>query len=109
MNLSRPRFASVANGVVTSFGMIRQFDRGYCIGPLFADSPDLAHSMFQALCAQRHGEVVFLDEPQVKCHSIALAERYGMAQVFETARMYTGAAPDLPLDRIYGITSFELG
>jgi hypothetical protein len=29
--------------------------------------------------------------------------------VFETARMYTGGDPGLPLERIYGITTFELG
>jgi len=29
--------------------------------------------------------------------------------VFETARMYRGAAPDLPVDRWFGVTSFELG
>lgn len=33
----------------------------------------------------------------------------GLAPVFETARMYRGAMPRLPLERIFGITSFELG
>ncbi len=32
-----------------------------------------------------------------------------MTAMFETARMYTGTAPELPLDRMFGITSFELG
>jgi hypothetical protein len=32
-----------------------------------------------------------------------------MRPIFETARMYTGAAPALPLDRIFGVTTFELG
>jgi hypothetical protein len=32
-----------------------------------------------------------------------------MAPVFETARMYRGAAPELPLGNIFGITTFELG
>ena len=32
-----------------------------------------------------------------------------MAPVFETARMYTGAPPAIPVDRVYGVTSFELG
>jgi hypothetical protein len=29
--------------------------------------------------------------------------------VFETARMYTGEPPPLPMQRLYGITTFELG
>jgi len=32
-----------------------------------------------------------------------------MKPVFETARMYTGCAPALPLARAFGVTSFELG
>jgi hypothetical protein len=36
-------------------------------------------------------------------------ERYSLSPVFETARMYRGEAPNLPLLRIYGITTFELG
>jgi len=32
-----------------------------------------------------------------------------MHPVFETARMYTGAIPELPMDRLFGVTSFELG
>jgi hypothetical protein len=32
-----------------------------------------------------------------------------MAPVFETARMYKGPAPELPIDRIFGLTTFELG
>lgn len=32
-----------------------------------------------------------------------------MKPVFETARMYTGAAPDIALARLYGVTTFELG
>jgi hypothetical protein len=32
-----------------------------------------------------------------------------MKEVFATARMYNRAIPDLPLDAIYGVTTFELG
>ena len=39
----------------------------------------------------------------------ALAARHDLQPVFETARMYAGGALALPLQHIYGITSFELG
>jgi hypothetical protein len=29
--------------------------------------------------------------------------------VFETARMYTGQPPPEPVNRIFGVTTFELG
>jgi hypothetical protein len=35
--------------------------------------------------------------------------RHGLVPVFETARMYSGAIPDEPVERIYGVTTFELG
>ena len=38
-----------------------------------------------------------------------LAERAGMKPVFETARMYTQQPPAMPLDKLFGVTSFELG
>lgn len=39
----------------------------------------------------------------------ALAERHGMSSVFETARMHTKDAPAIAIDRVFGVTSFELG
>jgi hypothetical protein len=32
-----------------------------------------------------------------------------MKKVFETARMYTGDEPVIELQKIFGVTSFELG
>lgn len=41
--------------------------------------------------------------------ALALARAEGLRSVFETARMYAGPAPACELQRLYGITSFELG
>jgi hypothetical protein len=55
------------------------------------------------------GTEFFVDVPEPNTAAIALAERQGMSVVFETARMYTGPAPKLPLARLFGVTTFELG
>ena len=47
--------------------------------------------------------------PASTATAIALAQDFGLAPVFETARMYTGAIPPLRLERVFGVTSFELG
>ena len=39
----------------------------------------------------------------------ALATRHGMRKVFGTARMYTGSEPPIALERVFGVTTFELG
>jgi hypothetical protein len=40
---------------------------------------------------------------------VALARDLGLAPAFETARMYTGPIPPLRLERVFGVTTFELG
>jgi hypothetical protein len=82
---------------------------GFKIGPLFADHDDGADLLFNALTAGAEGRPVFLDCPEPNRSATDLATRHGLSPVFETARMYRGPAPDLPLSRIYGITTFELG
>lgn len=105
----RRAIVMIEDGAVRGYGVIRPAVTGYKIGPLFADTPAIAELLFEALAAQNHGEAVVLDCPEPNTAAVALAERHGLAPVFETARMYRGAAPELPLDRIFGITSFELG
>lgn len=92
------------------YGVRRSCRSGYKIGPLFADSPELAATLLDALRVGTEIEApLFLDVPECNRAAIALVEACGMRRVFETARMYTGVVPDLALARSYGITSFELG
>lgn len=100
----------VDQGVLNGYGVLRPCRDGFKIGPLFADDAEIAERLFSALVAQvPSGQTVALDTPEVNAHALAIARRHGMKAVFETARMYTGPAPALPLDRLYGVTSFELG
>lgn len=91
------------------YGVIRSCRDGTKIGPLFADTPEIAASLFSALCSSSGKQPVFLDVPECNAAAVAMAESYGMQRVFETARMYTQGAPEISLARTYGITSFELG
>jgi len=98
------------SGKLAGYGVIRACRRGYKIGPLFADNPVLAESLFLALkCEVKPSTPVYLDTPQVNQAAISLAERHGMKVSFETARMYTREEPEMPLNRLYGVTSFEIG
>jgi RimJ/RimL family protein N-acetyltransferase len=65
-------------------------------------------ALWRAGMARLEGPV-FLDPPEPNAAALRLAERHGLAASFGTARMYRGPAPELPLKRIFGITSFELG
>jgi hypothetical protein len=68
-----------------------------------------AEAVPSALLAQGGGGEVFPDEPAVNCDAVKFAESVGRAPVFETAPMNTGAIPELTLQRVYGVTTFELG
>ncbi|MBP0616905.1 GNAT family N-acetyltransferase [Jiella mangrovi] len=95
---------------VRGYGVVRPAQDGFKVGPLFAETPDAASSLFDALSRMvPPGEAVILDVPEPNKAAIALAEGRGMVEVFETARMVKGDPPSLPLDRIFGVTSFELG
>jgi len=97
------------NGCVAGYGVIRRCREGCKIGPLFAEDSDLADRLFRALVPYAEGGPVFLDIPEPHAAAYALTQRYGMDKVFATARMYSQYDPELPLARIFGVTSFELG
>ncbi|MDZ7617043.1 MAG: GNAT family N-acetyltransferase [Patescibacteria group bacterium] len=98
------------NGQLAGYGVVRACRSGHKIGPLFADTPQLAERLFLALRAGTPAEApIFLDVPDTNLAAIALAQRHGMTPVFETARMYAGTPPKLPLSRLFGVTTFELG
>jgi GNAT superfamily N-acetyltransferase len=96
------------NGVLRGYGVIRRCRAGRKIGPLFADDGGIAEQLYLALSSGADGPV-YLDVPEVNEAGMALAEKYAMVRVFGTARMYTGEAPALPLEQIFGVTTFELG
>lgn len=99
----------VDGGTLRGYGVIRSCIVGHKIGPLFAESPQIADILYRALSARAGSGPIYLDVPEVNEAGVALAERYGMTKVFETARMYTKRPPALPLEGIFGVTSFELG
>ncbi len=107
--LQRKGLALIEDGTVRGYGVIRACQRGFKIGPLFADTDEGADLLFRALAAGANGAEVFLDCPEPNRPATELAARYGLSPVFETARMYRGPAPALPLRHIYGISTFELG
>ena len=92
------------------YGVIRPAQDGYKVGPLFADDVDVATRILDGLADHAgQGTAMFLDVPEPNAAGIALAHERGLVPVFETARMYRGGQPQLPLDRVFGVTSFELG
>ncbi|ANW21508.1 GNAT family N-acetyltransferase [Streptomyces clavuligerus] len=103
-------YARLREGRVTGYGVIRPSRDGNRIGPLFADSRDDAEALFDSLTAHLGPEdVVAVDMPEPLAPAAALAADRGLEAQFPTVRMYTGPAPEVRTDRIFGATSLELG
>ena len=101
--------ALVEDGTLTALGTIRRCRTGYKIGPLYAGDGVAAERVLRGLAAGASGEELYLDVPGPNEAAMRLVQELGLTQRFETARMYKGPAPALPLERIFGITTFELG
>jgi len=102
--------AVVRSGRVTGYGIIRRCRNGFKVGPLFADNERIAGAILTGLSKHiPRGEPIFLDVPEVNPAAVRMVERCGMRKVFETARMYTGPLPEIDLEGMFGVTTFELG
>jgi len=55
------------------------------------------------------GQLFFFDTPEPNSEAVAMAQEREMEEVFGTARMYTKEIPPLPVGRIFGVTTFEMG
>ncbi|TNE65149.1 MAG: N-acetyltransferase [Alphaproteobacteria bacterium] len=99
----------VEDGLVRGYAVRRRCQMGHKVGPLFADNRDIAEALFDALQADIAGEAIILDTPENNADAVAIATTRGMTKVFATARMYQKGLPPLAYDKIFGITSFELG
>jgi ribosomal protein S18 acetylase RimI-like enzyme len=100
----------VEKGKLSGYGMVRKCRKGLKVGPLFADSFKIAESIFlQLLNFAGKNNSVFLDVPQLNKKAIDLAVKYKMKPIFETARMYTKEKPKIDLNKVFGVTTFEVG
>ncbi|MGG8406709.1 GNAT family N-acetyltransferase, partial [Streptomyces sp. 12297] len=71
--------------------------------------PGTAAALLHRLAGSAPGRAVSLDAPDANPAATALLTGLGLRPAFETARMYTGDAPELDLAGLYGVTSLELG
>ncbi len=101
--------AVVRDGAIAGYGVVRTCRSGCKIGPLFADDAEIAERIFCGLAARAQERPLYLDIPRPNTAALDLARRHRMNPVFETARMYTQGDPGIPVGRVFGVTTFELG
>ena len=105
----RAAMVALRDGELAGFAVMRACQAASRVGPLFAQSPEIAASLISSLAAKTGATAVAVDMPDINKPAIALAERIGLKPSFETARMYTGPDPKVDYAGLFGVTSLELG
>jgi hypothetical protein len=97
-------------GDLGGYGMVRPARDGYRIGPLFAEDAERANALYDALVSRvPAGTAAYIDVPQPNAAAVDLVTGRGMTPVFETVRIYRGAAPRVDIGKVFGVTTLELG
>lgn len=102
-------FAKVKDGQVVGYGVLRKCYKGYKVGPLFTDNAEIAAEIFESLCSKIEDASVYLDIPEINSEGMQMAEAFGLKSVFATVRMYNKTPPKQQINKIFGVTTFEIG
>lgn len=102
-------YGAIDAGGLKGYGVLRPCRQGFKIGPLFADDREIAESLFQALTSQAKGQPVFLDMPDINPEMDYFTQNYNLQPVFTCIRMYCHRIPNIDVNRIFGVTTLELG
>lgn len=101
--------AYVKQGKLMGYAVRRQCDEGHKIGPLFADSFEIARHLLNSLQQDIIGDCIFVDITDINPAAKRLVEQQKMQEVFSTGRMYLNGQPSLDDEKIFAITTFKLG
>ncbi|MFF0430716.1 GNAT family N-acetyltransferase [Streptomyces sp. NPDC004327] len=102
----------LTDGRLTGYGVVRPAESEARVGPLFADTPADAAALLDALAAEARAfgsSRIAVDMPEANPAAARLAEERGLEPTFETARMYTGPIRTVARERVFGVTTLELG
>lgn len=104
------------DGAVTGYGVIRPAHQGRRVGPLFADTPQAAAALFDALTTATgsssgagSADEVVIDIPDLHPAAATFATARGLTATSSCTRMYTGPVPPTRTEKVYATTTLELG
>ena len=98
-----------SSGEPDGFAVGRPAASGWRIGPVLAPDAGRAEALVRAIAQVAPGEMLHVDINTGNADAVAMARGMGLQPGFECVRMYRGGMPDLPLHRIFGAGTLELG
>jgi GNAT superfamily N-acetyltransferase len=115
--------AVMENGQVLGYGCVRPAITSFRVGPLFAESPDVAKAILYKLAkltsealAQPDNTIapsvkntIDIDVAAINPQAIAMFNELDMPNTFTTLRMWKGRQPEIDANGIFAVTSVEVG
>ena len=101
-------------GIIVARPTVRLDKDGYRIGPLFADSDDIAYalmkSVIEAMIADGNlHQTLIIDIPDSNKNGVKMADDLHAERVFQCIRMFTKDPFQYPGEKIYGFTTLDIG
>jgi hypothetical protein len=96
--------AFVGNGELQGYAVLRQCLDGQKLGPIFAKTAEVATTLIGAFTGPTQ-----IDIPTDQVDFISQLTAKGFTPSFATARMYRSAIPAVERDKVFAVTSLELG
>jgi hypothetical protein len=92
------------DGIVDGYAVLRPCRSGAKVGPLFARDMSVALELLATVSGP-----VQTDVPAIQTDWLEALATRGLEPGFRTKRMYRGDLPSVRLDRVFGVSSLELG
>ena len=100
-------FAVGGDSGLAGYAVLRPCAVGFKTGPFLARSPEVAEQLLGAVLEAAAGAQLQVDVPEPNSSGVRMLQSLGFTESFGCARMYRGAEPKVPVDQVYGVTSFE--
>jgi GNAT superfamily N-acetyltransferase len=94
---------------IAGYGVISRTQTGYRIGPLYADSENIAKTLFLKLSDHAGNMPIIFDTYEKNEQVNELIDTFGLQKEFSTLVMYKGSPPRPNYERLYGVHSLEIG
>jgi GNAT superfamily N-acetyltransferase len=101
--------AAYEEGRLIGMAVMRPCVTGYRVGPLYADSPDIADEILVALSGTVVGQPITIDVMTENPDALGLAAHHSLSETSSLVRMRMGEATEPRLGSVYAVTTVEFG
>ena len=104
-------YCALESGKIKGYGCVQPTDQGcYVIGPMYADTKDIAHDLFTNLMLSvPHGSDVSVNVAPGNNLPMGTVKVHSMSLQLRMYRMYTKEVIKLDLDRVYAFSTAGIG